>query len=56
MTYQCQESVQCQDTLYCIRGICQGDISEYMTHTTCADNIASLYHIVMNNYYEIYYK
>lgn len=36
ITTQCQESVQCQDTLHCIRGICQCDVTEYWTHTACA--------------------
>lgn len=35
-TFQCQESVQCEDTLHCIRGTCQCYVAEYWTQTACA--------------------
>lgn len=43
MTSQCQESVQCQDTLHCIRGTCQCDLMEYWTQAACAKSNISLF-------------
>lgn len=65
MTSQCQESVQCQDTLHCIRGTCQCDLMEYWTQAACAKSNISLFtfclflrqsytkkkHILLNIYY-----
>ncbi|XP_052063182.1 uncharacterized protein LOC127702913 [Mytilus californianus] len=41
MTSQCHESFQCQDTLHCIRGTCQCDVTEYWTQSACAKNICA---------------
>ncbi|OPL32885.1 hypothetical protein AM593_10003, partial [Mytilus galloprovincialis] len=41
-TFQCQESVQCEDTLHCIRGTCQCYVAEYWTQTACAKNICAV--------------
>lgn len=51
MTLRCHETVQCQDTLQCIRGICQCDLTEYWTQTACAKS-----NIILSRYSTNIYK